>query len=183
MLRDRWISQKRKVIKAHLSAGGRKVGRLPCIHVVGVMGHCGEGAVNTCLAAGILTQPYVSLFYHNNVRKTHCVGPGIMQPRLSIVAIDHLPSLLPRQASDACSHIRFCLVSGSWPTGSTQSYGRKPRTLSKRRLQCWKVHAEREAFVAASRYCCSLCDFVVHSKTKPHLLSVLQFSRTPSISG
>ena len=165
------------MIPTGLSVGARKLGRIPEFIVTGARGHCGKGAVDFCVAAGIphsnilqwnraetqagrpfaeviesdifvncinleepispfvdcssLESPSRSLSVicdvscdvgdpknpipiyskHTTFTKPTMRIPVLRGGPLSVISIDHLPSLLPRQAIEACTEIMLpCLL-------------------------------------------------------------------------
>ena len=164
-------------VAASVSDGAGEIGRLPRVIVIGARGHCGKGAVDFCLNAGIPTSniiqwnrseterggPFAEVIESdiliNCIYLEKRISPFLDFPSLesssrklsvisdvscdigdtknpipvysnhttfdkptmyipvshgspvSVISIDHLPSLLPRQASEACSRIILpCLL-------------------------------------------------------------------------
>ncbi|KAL9132127.1 MAG: hypothetical protein Q9217_000061 [Psora testacea] len=96
-----------KEVQAELEMGiAKNHGKLPRVLVVGALGRSGKGSLDLCRIVGIPDENLLKW----DLPETKKGGPFVeiresdllefSNPPLSYIAIDHLPSLLPREASE-----------------------------------------------------------------------------------
>ncbi|KAI9660731.1 MAG: Saccharopine dehydrogenase [Alyxoria varia] len=109
-------------IEKTLDRGGTAAGRKPSAIVIGALGRCGRGAVDLLEKVGLPSDnilkwdlpetsaksgPYQEIIESDIINTTFETPtvrvPNTAGPPVDVISIDHLPSLLPREASEAFS--------------------------------------------------------------------------------